>query len=102
MHVQLQYGLGCCKCLCFRAVQGSQRHARGTAGLWEFPSQTVAADASQKQRRAAVDALLQRLLGDALKARTGRERCHLGAITHIFSHIRMTLQAERLLLEARA
>ena len=73
-----------------------------TAGLWEFPSQAVAAGASQEQRRAAVDALLERILGATLQASRVGERRHLGAIVHIFSHIRMTLQAERLVLEARA
>lgn len=70
------------------------------AGLWEFPSVTVPAEASEKERRAEVDALLDRLLGAGRPHLEVQERRHLGSIVHIFSHIRMTLQVERLVVKA--
>lgn len=49
-----------------------------------------------------MDALLGRLFGQEVHAAMrAKSRRHLGAITHIFSHIRMTLQAEKLVLEVR-
>ncbi len=76
--------------------------AAHVAGLWEFPSRPVAAGASLEERRAAVDALLRHRFGEnAYAAMRVVERTDLGAVVHIFSHIRMTLQAEKLVVEVR-
>ena len=58
------------------------------------------ADASEKERRAEVDSLLDRLLGAGFADLQVQERRHLGSIVHIFSHIRMTLHVERLVVKA--
>ena len=69
------------------------------AGLWEFPSVTVPAESSKKERRVEVDSLLDTLLGAGRADLQVQERRHLGSIVHIFSHIRMTLHVERLLVK---
>jgi A/G-specific adenine glycosylase len=72
------------------------------AGLWELPLTPVAADAPPAARRAALDALLERLLGarpgGAGSALAVEERRPLGEAVHVFSHIRMTMRAEALTL----
>jgi A/G-specific adenine glycosylase len=72
------------------------------AGLWELPLAPVAADAPPAARRAALDALLERLLGARPGAAGGvlqvEERRPLGDAVHVFSHIRMTMRAEALTL----
>ena len=72
------------------------------AGLWEFPSVTVPAEASEKERRADVDSLLDTLLGAGRADLQVQERRHLGSIVHIFSHIRMTLHVERLVVKVNS
>lgn len=71
------------------------------AGLWEFPSAAVASDSDEASRRSAIDALLSRLLEGNASGLKVKERASMGSIVHIFSHIRMTLHAERLILQAR-
>jgi hypothetical protein len=68
-------------------------------GLWEFPSTAVPADASPKARSKAIDAFLEETLGLEGWRDQVIERRGLGAITHIFSHIRMTMHVERLVLQ---
>lgn len=60
----------------------------------------VPADASEKERRAELDSLLDQLLEGGRADLPMQERRHLGSIVHIFSHIRMTLHVERLVLKA--
>lgn len=61
---------------------------------------TVPANASEKERRSEVDSLLDRLLEGGSAISPGQERMQLGSIVHIFSHIRMTLHVELLVLKA--
>ena len=61
---------------------------------------TVPANASEKERRSEVDSLLDRLLECGSASLHVQERKHLGSIVHIFSHIRMTLHVERLVVKA--
>jgi A/G-specific adenine glycosylase len=97
-----------------------QRRPEGglLAGLWEFPSVPVAADAGANVARAAVDAHVELLLGEALpegktsKGESGEtrapapsslrllRRASVGDIVHIFSHIRMTLAVEHARVDA--
>ena len=60
---------------------------------------TVPAEASEKERRTEVDSLLDTILGAGRADLQVQERRHLGSIVHIFSHIRMTLHVERLLVK---
>ncbi|BDA41049.1 Adenine DNA glycosylase [Coccomyxa sp. Obi] len=91
-------GLSNSKCSHFLLVQ---RPLQGLlAGLWEFPSVTVPANAIEKERRSEVDSLLDRLLEGGSASLRMQERKQLGSIVHIFSHIRMTLHVERLVLKA--
>ena len=71
------------------------------AGLWEFPGVTVLAEASEKDRRKQMDALLLRVLGNSFSSGEVLQRQSLGSIVHIFSHIRMTLYVEKLVLKVR-
>jgi adenine-specific DNA glycosylase len=68
-------------------------------GLWEFPSTAVPADASPKARSKATDTFLEETLGLEGWRDQVLERRGLGAITHIFSHIRMTMHVERLVIQ---
>ena len=82
-------------CPCHQRAEPPDCHAR-QAGLWEFPSQPAAAGASERERAAALDAYLARLLpGVALGGAALLERRSLGEVVHIFSHIRMTICVER-------
>jgi hypothetical protein len=73
------------------------------AGLWEFPSQPAAAGAGRRERAAALDALLARLVpGVPTAGAAVARRANLGEVVHVFSHIRMTLRVETRLVEARA
>ena len=60
---------------------------------------TVPAEASEKERRTEVDSLLDTILGAGRADLQVQERRHLGSIVHIFSHIRMTLHVERLVVK---
>ena len=62
---------------------------------------TVAAEASEKDRRKEMDGLLQRLLGTELSTGETLERKSLGSLVHIFSHIRMTLHVEKMALQVQ-
>jgi len=89
-----------------------QRRPEGglLAGLWEFPSVPVNAggEGDPAARRAAVDAHVARLLGRPINVVKGEDgggahppplrRAPVGEITHIFSHIRMTLAVEHVRL----
>jgi A/G-specific adenine glycosylase len=68
-------------------------------GLWEFPATTVPEGTSDKMRRSAIDGLLSRLLERGPSGLPVKERRQLGSIVHIFSHIRMTLHVEKLVLQ---
>lgn len=71
------------------------------AGLWEFPSVAVDADANENARKAALDKLLQGTLGleHALSQWRVVHRRAIGSTVHVFSHIRMTLHVEHLLVD---
>jgi A/G-specific adenine glycosylase len=95
------------------------------AGLWEFPTVDVAVDGESGQpsvgpaaRRAALDTHLARLLGRPLPPRRGGSsdtkgeegdahddvllrRAPVGELTHVFSHIRLALAVEHVVLSAR-
>jgi A/G-specific adenine glycosylase len=64
------------------------------AGLWEFPSVLVPADATPVQRRRAMDGFLAQRLGltrpfvPAGAAHEQEKRSHVGDVVHVFSHIR--------------
>eukprot|EP00884_Botryococcus_braunii_P007159 jgi/Botrbrau1/16444/Bobra.0142s0040.1 len=78
-----------------------QRPAAGLlAGLWEFPSAAVENEAGASGRRRAVDSQLDTLFGEDGWRGLVVERKSLGSVVHIFSHIRMTMHVERLLLQA--
>lgn len=74
------------------------------AGLWEFPSAPVPAEASHEDRRRAIDALLAELGMDGKVGGAWRvvHRRDTGSVVHVFSHIRMTLHVEHLLVEGAA
>lgn len=61
---------------------------------------TVSANASEKERQSEVDSLLDGLLEGGSSSLRMQDRKQLGSIVHIFSHIRMTLHVERLVLKA--
>lgn len=74
------------------------------AGLWEFPLQPVDAEAGDGERRGAMNELLQGLLGVDLSSSDGNElklleRKSLGQVVHVFSHIRMTMHVEKVVLQ---
>lgn len=48
-----------------------------------------------------MDALLLRVLGNSFSSGEVLQRQSLGSIVHIFSHIRMTLYVEKLVLKVR-
>lgn len=83
----------------------SKRPEQGLlAGLWEFPSTPVAVQASAEDRRQTVDTLLEDLglggvIGSAWRVVHRRD---MGSVVHVFSHIRMTLHVEHLLVEGAA
>lgn len=84
------------------------------AGLWQFPLLQLrpeAADSPQRQQQ-LMDDYLQAQLGATLrpaggaapqgglaKALTVVERRPLGQLVHVFSHIRMTMKVERVVLQ---
>ena len=68
------------------------------AGLWEFPAVKVPADASKARSGCEVDRLLEGPLGMPLAAEHVVSRKGLGTVVHIFSHIRMTMRAEHIVL----
>lgn len=65
------------------------------AGLWEFPSVSVNAEASGQHQRAALLQELQSWVGPLPDTRLQ----HLGQVVHTFSHIKMTYQVYSLALE---
>lgn len=67
--------------------------------MWEFPGVAVPAEASERDRRKQMDSLLVKLLGHSFSEGEVLQRQSLGNIVHIFSHIRMTLLVERLVLK---
>ena len=89
------------------------------AGLWEFPLQSVDGEAKGSDRRRAMNTLLKELLGDKAELTTVKkdegatsagkagegvslqaiERKSVGEVVHVFSHIRMTMHVESLILE---
>lgn len=71
------------------------------AGLWEFPAVKVAADAGKPESRRAINRLLEGPLGMPLAEEHVVSRQALGDVVHIFSHIRMTMRAEHIVLQVR-
>ncbi len=71
------------------------------AGLWEFPSVAVDAEASEATRQVALDTLLHETLNlqKALSHWRVVHRQAVGSTVHVFSHIRMTLHVEHMLVE---
>lgn len=65
-------------------------------GLWEFPLKLVDAETSKAGCREQMEELLERPLGVALAAEHIVERRALGEITHIFTHIRLTMRVEHI------
>ncbi|GAQ86466.1 putative A/G-specific adenine DNA glycosylase [Klebsormidium nitens] len=65
------------------------------AGLWEFPTVSVASKASKSVRRSALDSLLARLLPGGYET---SERHEVGEYVHVFSHVRQTMLIERLVI----
>ena len=57
------------------------------------------AEAAERDRRKQMDCLLLKLLGPSFSEGEVLQRQSLGNIVHIFSHIRMTLLVERLVLK---
>ncbi len=70
-----------------------------SAGLWEFPAVKVAADAGKADCRRAMDKLLEGPLGVSLAEEHVVSRQSLGDVVHIFSHIRLTMRAEHIMLQ---
>ena len=68
------------------------------AGLWEFPGVKVAADASVAECKCKVDRLLEGPLGIPLAEEHVVSRQAVGQVVHIFSHIRMTMRVEHVVL----
>ena len=66
------------------------------AGLWEFPLKLVDADTSRAECRKQMEVLLEGPLGLALAAEHIVEWRALGEITHIFTHIRLTMRVEHI------
>ncbi|KAL2651715.1 hypothetical protein R1flu_019843 [Riccia fluitans] len=80
-----------------------QRPPQGLlAGLWEFPLVSVGGTAVQsKEQKAAMNEYLQSSLGFNLQRRgnfSTERREHVGTYVHIFSHIKMHMSIEWLLL----
>lgn len=71
------------------------------AGLWEFPLKLVDTDASRSQCKQRIEELLEGALGQALAAEHVVERRVLGEITHIFTHIRLTMRVEHIKIKVR-
>ena len=71
------------------------------AGLWEFPAVKVAADTDKAECRRAMDRLLEGPLGVPLAEEHVVSRQSLGDVVHIFSHIRLTMRAEYIVLQVR-
>ena len=62
----------------------------------------VAADAGKADSRLAMDRLLEGPLGMPLAEEHVVSRQSLGDVVHIFSHIRLTMRAEHIVLQVRA
>ncbi|KAK9825555.1 hypothetical protein WJX74_005883 [Apatococcus lobatus] len=82
----------------------SKRPATGLlAGLWEFPA-TILPDGTSKADRAAATASCLRSclerLGCPEEILSRARRNHLGTVTHVFSHINMTLLVDHVLIQA--
>ena len=69
---------------------------RPHAGLWEFPLKLVDVESSRSHCRQQIEELLEGPLGFRLAAEHVVERRALGEITHIFTHIRLTMHVEHL------
>lgn len=74
----------------------AERNLVACAGLWEFPLKLVDADASRAECRQQIAELLEGALGRVLATEQLVERRALGEITHIFSHIRLTMRVEHI------
>ncbi|GMH38068.1 hypothetical protein BSKO_05952 [Bryopsis sp. KO-2023] len=72
------------------------------AGLWEFPTVSDIGEMDDKERKAAVVGMLDDRFGISVEPR-GKfqlvERKDVGEAVHIFSHIRMTMKVESLVLK---
>lgn len=71
------------------------------AGLWEFPTvslETTDASSSKKER---INNYFKEIANLDIAAQNVLKRSSIGTATHIFSHIRMTLHAELLIIKAK-
>lgn len=76
----------------------------GCAGLWEFPGTILPEGISKAERAAAVTACLQSCLerlGCAENILSRARRKPLGTVTHVFSHINMTLLVEHVFVQVK-
>ncbi|MED6199123.1 hypothetical protein PIB30_072990 [Stylosanthes scabra] len=74
------------------------------AGLWEFPSATLDGETTSPARREATNSFLKNVLGiDTRSKRTCNIvlREDVGEFVHIFSHIRLKLYVELLVLQLK-
>lgn len=72
------------------------------AGLWEFPSVLLEKEADLTSRRKAVDNYLQSSFNLDLKESTRIvSRENIGECVHVFSHIRLKMYVELLVLHAK-
>lgn len=81
--------------------QGDCHHC---AGLWEFPGTILPEGISKAERAAAVTACLQNCLqrlGCTEDILSRARRKPLGTVTHVFSHINMTLLVEHVILQVQ-
>lgn len=77
------------------------------AGLWEFPLITVDASSSKSAKMDAIDGLLVKngveYTCELQEKKEGAlilvERKNLGEVVHIFSHVKMTMHVERMVLQ---
>lgn len=71
------------------------------AGLWEFPSVEVAKEADSSMRRKAVDGFLKQSFGLDPRKRNIILREDIGEFVHIFTHIRLSICIELLVVQLK-
>ena len=93
-----------CKTKVSKPSAGSD-HSPDSAGLWEFPATMLSEGTSKAERTAAVTTWLQSCLerlGYLDNILSTARRKPLGTVTHVFSHINMTLLVEHLVIKVRS
>ncbi|KAI4326334.1 hypothetical protein MLD38_031659 [Melastoma candidum] len=71
------------------------------AGLWEFPSATLKKDSGSAIRKKAVDRRLREVFGLDSRAFSIVSREEIGDFVHIFTHIRLKIWVEYLVLRLK-